>query len=69
MKQMSLSDNTVTYTSLVDALVKSEHMSFALQIFQEMKNRNIPRNLVTYGAIIAGYSRENNIVQILRAII
>jgi len=62
MKSAGVSPNVVTYTSLLNAYVKSENADGARAVLDEMKAEGIEPNMVTYNNLLDVYSRTADVV-------
>ena len=51
MKQRGIA--AITYNALISALEKGEQPEQALEIFEEMKQHGIVRDVITYSALIS----------------
>jgi pentatricopeptide repeat protein len=58
----SLDSNS--YNILIYSFAKKGIMDKAIQLFNEMKSKNIPLNLDTFHAVMSGYSKQRNYIQI-----
>lgn len=59
MKECGLKPNDVTYNSLIDACVRSNRMSHAWTLLNEMQEQNIHPDNFTYSTLIKGIRSEN----------
>ena len=55
---LALSTGSVTYTTLINALAKSNHLMQALDVFQSMQQEGVVPNVVTYNALINAWAKE-----------
>eukprot|EP00434_Breviolum_minutum_P008306 symbB.v1.2.007328.t1/scaffold420.1/size231607/4 len=58
LHQRSLKANLVTYTAAMAACGRGLHWSSALDLFKEMKDRNIAPNIVTFNTLLEGMDQE-----------
>ena len=58
MKEYGLKPNDVTYNSMIDACVRSNKMSNAWQLLNEMQQENVHPDNFTYSTLIKGIRAE-----------
>lgn len=57
MRQRNLIPNSVTYGCLLDACVKNGKLDRALEVFNTLREDNIPMNTIIYTTLIKGFAK------------
>eukprot|EP01018_Ginkgo_biloba_P038962 Gb_04675 [translate_table: standard] len=64
MKKFGIKPTVFLYNRILDALVKTEHLDLALEVYEDLKKDGLPPEHITYMILIKGLCRENKMNEV-----